>query len=222
MIQPGLRFLGRRTEGVGWAFASAIRISQHLSANKPYVVRLVRLIVLLAVAELFAVQDDALPHGHGTVGGSAIQMLPVSSPMQGWERRWIAFDADATGLKREFLSQWKSNLLSTTMRTPVPAMAAASNAHTNQGRPRMPLAPLGYPGTHVKESAWPRVNRMRALMAHPEASRIALRDCHRTSDSIYRYLRQDLVVPFSMEGIAFNVECGDLFIGDLEAGRVEV
>ena len=49
-----------------------------------------------------------------------------------------------------------------------------------------------------------------------------LRDCHRTSDSIYRYLRQDLVVPFSMEGIAFNVECGDLFIGDLEAGRVEV
>ena len=28
--------------------------------------------------------------------------------------------------------------------------------------------------------------------------------------------------PFSMEGIAFNVECGDLFIGDLEAGRVEV
>ena len=50
----------------------------------------------------------------------------------------------------------------------------------------------------------------------------ALRDCHRTSDSIYRYLRQDLVVPFSMEGIAFNVECGDLFIGDLEAGRVEV
>ena len=51
---------------------------------------------------------------------------------------------------------------------------------------------------------------------------ITLRDCHRTSDSIYRYLRQDLVVPFSMEGIAFNVECGDLFIGDLEAGRVEV
>ena len=49
-----------------------------------------------------------------------------------------------------------------------------------------------------------------------------LRDCHITSDSIYRYLRQDLVVPFSMEGIAFNVECGDLFIGDLEAGRVEV
>ena len=48
-----------------------------------------------------------------------------------------------------------------------------------------------------------------------------LRDCHITSDSIYRYLRQDLVVPFSMEGIAFNVECGDLFIGDL-AGRVEV
>ena len=51
---------------------------------------------------------------------------------------------------------------------------------------------------------------------------VQLRDCHRTSDSIYRYLRQDLVVPFSMEGIAFNVECGDLFIGDLEAGRVEV
>ena len=51
---------------------------------------------------------------------------------------------------------------------------------------------------------------------------LILRDCHRTSDSIYRYLRQDLVVPFSMEGIAFNVECGDLFIGDLEAGRVEV
>ena len=51
---------------------------------------------------------------------------------------------------------------------------------------------------------------------------LPLRDCHRTSDSIYRYLRQDLVVPFSMEGIAFNVECGDLFIGDLEAGRVEV
>ena len=50
----------------------------------------------------------------------------------------------------------------------------------------------------------------------------SVRDCHITSDSIYRYLRQDLVVPFSMEGIAFNVECGDLFIGDLEAGRVEV
>ena len=48
-----------------------------------------------------------------------------------------------------------------------------------------------------------------------------LRDCHRTSDSIYRYLRK-IVVPFSMEGIAFNVECGDLFIGDLEAGRVDL
>ena len=55
-----------------------------------------------------------------------------------------------------------------------------------------------------------------------EVTEDLLRDCHRTSDSIYRYLRQDLVVPFSMEGIAFNVECGDLFIGDLEAGRVEV
>ena len=36
------------------------------------------------------------------------------------------------------------------MRTTVIAIAAASNTHTNQGRLRMPLAPLGYPGTQVK------------------------------------------------------------------------
>ena len=64
----------------------------------------------------------------------------------------------------------------------------------------------------IKETGWESVF----------CGTLNLRDCHRTSDSIYRYLRQDLVVPFSMEGIAFNVECGDLFIGDLEAGRVEV
>ena len=62
----------------------------------------------------------------------------------------------------------------------MPAIAAANNAHTNQRRRRTPLAPLGYPGTQVKSFAWRRVNRMRALMAHPEASRIALRSRRRS------------------------------------------
>ena len=63
---------------------------------------------------------------------------------------YVVLANDRFAFAREFLAQWKLNLLRTTMRTTVPAIAAASNAHTNQRRRRTPLAPLGYPGTQVK------------------------------------------------------------------------
>jgi len=39
-----------------------------------------------------------------------------------------------------------------------------------------------------------------------------LRACHRTRVSIDRGTRRDFVVPFSMKGIAFDVECCDLLV----------
>lgn len=45
---------------------------------------------------------------------------------------------------------------------------------------RTPLAPAGKGGRSVKYLAWARVRRMRALMAQPEPSRIALRSRRRS------------------------------------------